>query len=134
MISKKKNQGIIYLTNKMTEEKEKTKCTLCGLCKIACPAFRILLEESVSPRGKATLLKRGIPAKQIFLCTLCKKCEHVCILKDIDIVEKIRDYRQELVDLGMSTDAARRMMANIRKFGNTIGPIEKGKKVELFCC
>jgi Fe-S oxidoreductase len=113
---------------------DKTKCTLCGLCKTSCPTFKILLDEAVSPRGKATLLKRDFPSKHFYLCTMCKACEHSCILKDIDLMEKIRDYRKELVDLGMSSDANKRMIENIRQTGNALGIVEKGKKIELFCC
>ena len=115
-------------------QSNKTKCTLCGLCKTSCPAYKILLDESVSPRGKATLLKRDFPAKHFYLCTLCKACEKNCILYDIDLIEKIRAYRQELVDLGMTTEANKRMIANVRATGNTLGNVEKGKKIELFCC
>ena len=113
---------------------DKTKCTLCGLCKMSCPCYKVLLDEAVSPRGKATLIKRDFPAKHLFLCTMCKACENSCILSDIDLTEKIRQYRQELVELGMATDANKRMIENIRKFGNPFGPIEKGKKIELHCC
>jgi Fe-S oxidoreductase len=115
-------------------ESNKTKCTLCGLCKASCPAYKVLLNESISPRGKAILLKRDFPSKHFYLCTMCKACENACILSDIDLIEKIRRYRSELVDLGISTDANKRMIANIRQFGNPFGIVEKGKKVELFCC
>jgi len=115
-------------------ESDKTKCTLCGFCKTACPCYKVLLDEAISPRGKATLIKRDFPAKHLFLCTMCKACENACILSDIDLIEKIRDYRAELVELGMSPDANKRMIANIRQFGNTFGNVEKGKKIELFCC
>ena len=117
-----------------TIESSKTKCTLCGLCKMSCPAYKILLNEAISPRGKATLIKRDYPSKYLYLCTLCKKCEDSCILSDIDIVEQIRKSRQEMVDLGMITKANKRMISNIRRFGNPIGEAEKGKKIELFCC
>ena len=115
-------------------KEEKTKCTLCGLCKTSCPAYNLLLDESISPRGKATLLKRDFPSKHFYLCTLCKACENACILSDIDLVEKIRKYRSDLVDVGISTDANKRMLSNIRRFGNAIGEVIPGKKVELFCC
>ena len=113
---------------------DKTKCTLCGLCKTSCPTYKILLDEAISPRGKAVLLKRDFPSKHFYLCTLCKACENSCILSDIDIIEKIRDYRSELVDLGITTEANKRMISNIRRFGNPFGIVEKGKKIELFCC
>jgi Fe-S oxidoreductase len=118
----------------MESEEKKTKCTLCGLCKTSCPVYGILLDESISPRGKATLLKRDFPSKHFYLCTLCKACEKSCILTDIDIINKIRDYRAELIGLGITTEANKRMMANIRQTGNALGIVEKGKKIELFCC
>ena len=115
-------------------QSDKTKCTLCGLCKTSCPCYKILLDEAISPRGKATLLKRDFPSKHFYLCTMCKACEKNCILPDIDLMEKIREYRQELVSLGITTEANRRMIENIRQTGNAIGIVEKGKKIDLFCC
>ena len=113
---------------------DRTNCTLCGICKFSCPTYKIFFDESISPRGKATMLKKGLPSKYFYLCTLCKACEETCILKNIDVVEKIRDFRKELVDIGMTTGANERMIKNIREFGNPFGKVEPGKKVELYCC
>jgi len=113
---------------------DRTKCTLCGICKFSCPTYKIFLDEAVSPRGKATMLKKGFPSKYFYLCTLCKACEETCILKDIDIVEKIRDFRKDLVDLGITTEANKAMIENIRQYGNPFGKVEPGKKITLFCC
>ena len=113
---------------------DKTKCTLCGLCRTSCPAYRVLLNEAASARGRAICLKRGFPSKYLYLCMLCKACENACILKDIDLADKIRKYRQELIAVGITTEANKRMINKIRQYGNPIGPIEKGKKIELFCC
>jgi len=112
----------------------RAKCTLCGICKFSCPAYKFFFDEAVSPRGKATMLKKGFPSKYFYLCTLCKACEEACILKDIDNVEKIRDFRKELVDQGMTTESNRTMIENIRKFGNPFGEVKKGEKITLYCC
>ena len=116
------------------KRKDRTNCTLCGICKFSCPTYKIFFDESTAPRGKATMLKKGLPSKYFYLCTLCKACEEACILKNIDVVEKIRDFRKELVDIGMTTEANERMIKHIREFGNPFGRIEKGKKIELYCC
>jgi ferredoxin len=121
---------------KTEEEKkeEKTKCTLCGLCRLSCPAYSVLLNEAASPRGKAMMLKRDCPSKFIYLCTLCKACEKSCVLKDIDLVDKIREFRKDLVQFGIKTKANEEMIENIRKHGNALGKAEPGKKVTLWCC
>jgi len=134
MQEEQENKIKILDKQKKNEQEKKTKCTLCGLCRFSCPAYKLLLDETIAPRGKAILLKRDFPSKHIYLCTLCKACETECILPDINLVEKIREFRQELVELGITTDANKRMIANIRKYGNAIGKVEPGKKVELFCC
>lgn len=116
------------------QKEEKTKCTLCGLCRMSCPAYSIMLNEAVSPRGKAMLIKKDMASNFIYLCTLCKACENACVLKDIDITKKIVEFRREMVKLGIKTEANERMVDNIRKYGNAIGKIEPGKKVTLWCC
>ena len=115
---------------------KKTNCTLCGLCRLSCPIYKVFLNETAGPRGKAVMLKQSFPSRHFYLCTLCKACENACILKDIDLTDRIRKFRQELVDLKMTTEANERMLDNIRRYGNTIGPVDgkDKKKVELFCC
>jgi len=122
------------MAEQIQSEEGKTKCTLCGLCRLSCPVYKLVLNESTSPRGKAVLLKSNFPSMRFYLCTMCKACEESCILSDIDLIEKIRSFRAELVQLGMTTEANERMIENIRNHGNAIGPVEKGKKLELFCC
>jgi len=108
-----------------TENKKelKTKCTLCGLCKFSCPAYAVLLDESVSPRGKATLLKSDVLTKQLYVCSLCKACEVFCTVKDIDLVDKIRKAREKMVKAGQETNAGRKLIANIRAFGTSTGKL-----------
>jgi glycolate oxidase len=116
------------------QKEEKIKCTLCGLCRMSCPAYSIMLNEAVSPRGKAMLIKKDMASNFIYLCTLCKACENACVLKDIDITQKVVEFRKEMVKLGIKTEANEKMVDNIRKYGNAIGKIEPGKKVTLWCC
>ena len=37
------------------------KCIQCGICKVNCPIFKVILKESVSPRGLTFLAKKEIP-------------------------------------------------------------------------
>ena len=127
-------QKIIRQEEKPEVEEKKTKCALCGLCRMKCPIYKVFMNETASPRGKAVMLKQSFPSRYFYLCTFCGACEQACIVKDIDLIDKIRKFRQELVDLRITTDANERMIANVRKYGNTLGPIENKKKMELFCC
>ena len=108
------------------------KCTLCGLCKANCPIYKVLLEEKYSPRGKAMLIKKEILSDIFYDCTLCGACEVECPV-DIDI--DMRKIRNKLVEKGMETSVNKKMIENVRKYGNPFGKIEKGKiPKELYCC
>lgn len=113
---------------------EKSKCTLCGICKFSCPTYKFFFDEAVAPRGKTTMLKKEFYSKYLYLCTLCKACEETCILKDIDTVEKIREARAKMVEKGMEMESNKVMIDNIRKFGNPFGEMTPGKKIKLYCC
>lgn len=122
----------------MEEEQQatklKTKCTLCGLCKFSCPAYKVLFDEAVSPRGKAVMLKSNIPSKHLHVCTLCKACENVCTVPGIDLVSKIRKSRESMVKAGNETEAGKRLMENIRQHGTCMGKLDDSKKIDVWEC
>jgi len=128
-----KHEEIVEEKNEL-KSSEKAKCTLCGICKFSCPTYKFFFNEAVSPRGKAIMLKKRFPSKYFYLCTLCKACEESCILKDINTVERIREFRKHLIDQGMTTESNKAMIENIRNFGNPFGEIKEGKKLALYCC
>ncbi|MBW3003644.1 (Fe-S)-binding protein [Candidatus Woesearchaeota archaeon] len=108
-----------------------TKCTNCGLCRRSCPIYRVTLNESDSPRGKAILLKNNIISEHILKCTLCKSCEDKCPLK-IDF--EITKLRAKLAHT-KETPANKKMIENIRAHGNPFGKKENGKMPDdLYCC
>ncbi len=108
------------------------KCSRCGLCKANCPVFKALLTETSGPRGKAILIKRDVPDKVFYQCTLCKACKVEC---PAGINLGLEKMRERLVENGIETDANKKMIENIRKFGNPFGKVEKGKiPKELYCC
>lgn len=116
----------------MSEELK--RCSLCGLCKENCPVFSLIIEETVSPRGKATLVKKELLDKIFYMCSLCKACEQTCPA-NVKLTAAFRDERAKLVDKGIETEKNIEMIKNIREFGNPFGKLEKDKKIkELFCC
>jgi glycolate oxidase iron-sulfur subunit len=108
------------------------KCSLCGLCKANCPVFKVLRTETVGPRGKAILSKKGVLDEVFYKCTLCKACTVECPL-GVDL--ELEKTRVELVEKRIETEASKKMIKNIRKYGNPFGKVEKGKiPKELYCC
>jgi Fe-S oxidoreductase len=108
-------------------------CSLCGFCKYNCPVFKATKKESLSPRGRAIMLKKKhLDSKVFFKCSLCKACENVC---PIDINFRFEEQRTILNEKGGETEANRKMIENIRKYGNPFGKIKKGEIPDkLYCC
>ncbi len=123
----------------MTERKEGERknevdmCSLCGFCKAGCPVFRATKNERYSPRGKAILVKNNEMEKDTFMkCTLCGQCEKNC---PVSVEFGFSEIRERLVREGKETEANKRMIGNVRKYGNPFGKVEKGKiPEELYCC
>ncbi len=100
------------------------KCVECGFCKVSCPVYRAVVNESTSPRTKGRLKNEGMHEKVFYLCTLCDAHKISCPVKklDLDIIEA----RRKMVEQGMGPDKNKEMISNLRKSGNIFG-IEKGK-------
>ena len=71
------------------------KCNSCGLCKELDPVFRVLKEESLSPRGLAALFSKNQYTKDIFNYSLCGICKEKCPF-NIDIDAAVRKARKIL--------------------------------------
>ncbi len=63
------------------------KCIRCGLCMNACPVYKQLYFEGVSPRGRVQLIKKVLEGKLepseyfhnlLFTCLLCENCTVNC--------------------------------------------------------
>jgi fumarate reductase (CoM/CoB) subunit B len=120
-----------------TSERKKATiadCSNCGFCKAVCPVFLILLEETKGARGRAALAKRDIKDEVYYLCSLCGACRVACP-EGIDLPEEIRKMREKMIDLGLETEGNKKMVENVRQFGNPFGKVEKGKTPkDLYCC
>ncbi len=110
------------------------ECSLCGLCKANCPIFDVLLKETDSPRGKIFSLKKDISTEDMLeKCSLCNSCKLNCPV-DIDLPSLIREARKKLLE-EKESERNRKMINNIRKFGNPFGELQEGETPEeLYCC
>lgn len=128
-MSKEENKG----ENKSKKRNEVDVCTLCGFCKYNCPVFRATKKETLSPRGRAILLKKGILDRDVFFkCSICKACEEVCPVR-VDF--RFQKIRTKLIEQGRETEANKKMIKNIREYGNPFGKLEKGRIPDkLYCC
>jgi len=108
------------------------KCIKCGMCKSLCPVFKIVREETISPRGKATILDNKVYDKIVYQCSLCKACEQKCPL-NLKLCTAFKKARQVLVETGKETEENKEMIKNIRQDGNPFGK-SKGKSGKLYCC
>jgi len=91
-----------------------TKCIECGICKSVCPVYKILLRETVSPRGKIILKNKDVIDKIFYICTLCNNCERAC---PMHLKLKFKQYRAKLVANQVTTEVNQQLDENLRKHG-----------------
>jgi L-lactate utilization protein LutB len=115
-------------------------CLNCGACLNFCPAFHNLGRQYgdhyLDSKGVIfTALSRGLSeAKKAntYACTLCSSCFVNCPV--IDLPELMKKVRQKLNGAALSTEANKKMIANIEKFGNPFGDLGGEPPKNLFCC
>ncbi len=100
----------------MVKEKQKRKisikkdqlfnCSRCGNCLAVCPIYKQTLDESVTPRGKLSLLEavdRGVldytdrVSGRVYTCTMCNYCTADCP-SGVPLDEIFKTARLDLVD------------------------------------
>lgn len=107
------------------------KCINCGMCRGRCPVFKVMKEETSSPRGKTLLLKQDFFDKTFFLCTFCRNCEINCPLK-LKLCDAFKKARKILNGKNKGTKANKEMIKNIIKYKNPFG--ESAEAGKLYCC
>jgi glycolate oxidase iron-sulfur subunit len=72
---------------KKPDESKYLNCIRCGLCLAACPTYREYLKETVSPRGRVALARKGLEGElelspnlleQMYGCFACMACNDLC--------------------------------------------------------
>ncbi|MDD5111738.1 MAG: FAD-binding protein [Candidatus Altiarchaeota archaeon] len=129
------NPGKVFPGGVVPDVQEVRTCVLCGMCRSRCPVFKALLTESVSPRGMAIFIEKGLKDTVFWeKCSQCRACDGVCPMS-AELSRKIRDRREQLIKEGVETPGNRVMMENVRKYGNPFGKTAEGKgPKELYCC
>ncbi len=115
---------------KVSYASQKENCSFCGLCKV-CPVYKVKKEEKFSPRGKVFLSDFNL-LDIYYSCTLCKLCYYNCPNK-VDVSKVVLKVREKLVKLGFELKSNKKMIENVRKYGNPFGKV-KGKVKEWYCC
>lgn len=130
---KRKDQNKIESNNLIEDVTEiLERCIKCGTCKSLCPVFKVLKEESISPRGHSILLKNKVLKESLFKCNLCKACEKNCPL-NLKICDAIVKARESLTLKEKNIKSNKEMIEKVRKTGNPFGG-EKPQGDKLYCC
>ena len=81
-------------------------CSRCGSCLAYCPIYKQTLDESLSPRGKMSLLEAVSKSrieyndkisKKLYTCTACNLCDGECP-SGVKINELINTAKSDLID------------------------------------
>jgi Fe-S oxidoreductase len=93
------------------------KCNFCGLCKQLDPVFRIIKEESQSPRGWVILFEKKVFNKDVFDYPLSGVCKESCPF-NIDIDNAIRKARKILNLKGQENPVNKEILKKIKNKEN----------------
>ena len=117
-------------------------CINCGSCLYFCPVYRQIFDNygyhyfggiGVAKTAFINDLKKAFE-RGLYYCTTCGSCKINCPLQ-IDVAEIIRKLREISVKEKIETEGNKKMIENIREYGNPFGKIEEGKiPKELYCC
>ncbi len=117
-------------------------CINCGACLNFCPAYHQLGikygDKYLGSKGiiLSAFMMNLLRAKEsgCYSCTLCSACQENCPAK-IDLPNLMKKIRAKLNAENLETEENKKMIANIRKFGNPFGKITPdGIPKELYCC
>jgi iron-sulfur cluster protein len=117
-------------------------CINCGSCLYFCPVYRQIFDnygydyfggigtiKTAFINDLKTAFERGL-----YYCTTCQACKFNCPL-DIDVAKLVKELREISAEQKIETEGNKKMMENIREYGNPFGKIEEGKiPKELYCC
>ena len=117
-------------------------CINCGSCLYFCPVYRQIFDNygfhylsgiGITKTSFMNSLAKAFE-KGLYYCTTCKACKQNCPL-EIDVAELVKKVREKAVINKIETEANKKMIENVKKFGNPFGEIKEGEiPKELYCC
>ena len=110
---------------------EVEKCILCGLGRQDSVLLRLTGKETFTARGKAILIKKNILDKVFFIDPVSNTTVRSCPT-NVDIAEAVKKQREKMVEHGLETKANRRMIENIREYGNPYGNLDSKDIKEIY--
>lgn len=120
------------------------RCINCGACLNFCPVYHQLGdgyggEKYIGSKGVIySYFQKGLKKardKGSFKCTLCGNCYQNCPMK-INLPEMVRKIREKQAKEKLDTQANRKMIVNVKKYGNPFGESKDdgGSPDKLYCC
>jgi len=107
------------------------RCIFCGLCRQDSQLLKLTHKETLSSRGKALLIKKGVLDKIFYIDPVNNITVKSCPT-NVNIAEGVRMQREKMVENGIETKANRRMIENLREFGSPYGRLKKEEIKEVF--
>jgi iron-sulfur cluster protein len=117
-------------------------CINCGSCLYFCPVYRQVFDNyglhyfggiGVSKLAFTNDLKQAFD-RGLYYCTTCQACKVNCPV-GIDVPEIMKKLRELAVKSRLETESNKKMIENVRVYGNPFGKVEEGKVPrELYCC
>jgi L-lactate utilization protein LutB len=117
-------------------------CINCGSCLYFCPVYRQVFDSyglhyfggiGVSKLAFTNDLKEAFD-RGLYYCTTCQACKVNCPV-GIDVPEIMKKLREFAVKSRLETESNKKMIENVRAYGNPFGKVEEGKIPEkLYCC
>lgn len=117
-------------------------CSRCGTCLAYCPVYKQTLDESLSPRGKMSLLEAISKSRieytdkvseKLFTCTTCNLCDGECP-SGVKINEMINTAKSDLIDAHKYPEVLDILKARIKNaynvtFDSNIGRLDWVKQL-----
>jgi heterodisulfide reductase subunit D len=124
------------------KEDDLYSCSRCGTCLAYCPVYKQTLDESLSPRGKMSLLEAVSKSRieytdkvsqKLFTCTACNLCDSECP-SGVKINEMISTAKSDLIDASKYPEVLDILKNRIKKaynvtFDSNIGRLDWAKQL-----
>lgn len=122
------------------------ECSKCGICRAACPVFAEINHESMSPRGRVSLVEAMLENKlslseryidTIRACIKCTRCADVCPsgVRPEKIVQSAREMLYESIGIPQEIKDAFNLVLHPEQFREYLinnNPSDKSDKLPLW--